>query len=264
MVTRLMIVDDEALARRRVRAMIQHRAEIEIVGEAATLAEATELVRIAAPDILLLDIGLAGESGFDLLPMLEGPVAPLVIFVTAFHQFAVRAFEANAVDYVLKPVAAERLYAALDRACAGLAQRDAQARLQEMTEVIAALRAHDAGEAPGPAYYDEFWVLHRGGHVRVQTARLDWVEAERDYVRLHTAEGSYLMRETMAQMEQQLDPATFVRVHRSAFVRRSLIQVVRPGTYGKRKLILSNGAEIPVGRTYANAVRDLIARGSDS
>lgn len=260
-VMRVVIVDDEELARRRTRATLQHRGDVEVVGEAASIAEAAALIRAATPDLVLLDVGLPGETGFDLLPMLDGPAVPLVIFVTAFQHFAVRAFEEAAVDYVLKPVASERLFAALDRAKADLQRRDAEVRVQEMRAVIAALRTHQATEQVVPAHDGEFWVQHRNGYVRVPVSRIEWVEAERDYVRLHTGDGSYLMRETMSQMEERLDPRIFVRVHRSAFVRRSLIEGIRAGNYGRRKLSLSNGAEVPVGRTYTQVVRDLINGG---
>lgn len=259
---RILIVDDESLARRRLATMLREIVDVELVGEAVDGDTALELVRERAPDVVLLDVKMPGRSGFDLLPLLDGETVPIIIFVTAFNHYAVKAFEVSAVDYLLKPVAFDRMREALDRARATLRARDAQSRIAEMTEVITALRDNPLSERVEPAFEREFWVQRRGEYVRVPVAQLEWVGAERDYVRLHTGDETFLLRETMGGLQTRLDPTAFVRVHRSAFVRRQLITAVRQTGYGALKVVLSTGAEVPVGRTYVTAVRELIGKRS--
>lgn len=255
---RVLVVDDEALARRRLVTMLRDIVDAEVVGEAADGDTALELVRETAPDIILLDIKMPGRNGFELVPLLEGPDLPIVIFVTAFGHYAVKAFELSAVDYLMKPVAFDRMREALARARATLRSRDAQSRIAEMTEVIAALRDHAEGVPVTPTLEREFWVQRRGEYVRVPVAGIEWIGAERDYVRLHAGEEAYLMRETMNGMAARLDPAAFIRVHRSSLVRRAMITAIRQAAYGALKVVLTTGVEVPVGRTYASAIRDLL------
>ncbi|RJF90210.1 LytR/AlgR family response regulator transcription factor [Sphingomonas cavernae] len=259
---RILIVDDELLARRRLTTMLRDIVDVEIVGEAADGDVALDLVREKAPDVVLLDIKMPGRNGFDLLPLLEGPDIPVIIFVTAFNHYAVRAFEVSAVDYLLKPVAFDRMREALERARATLRSRDAQSRIAEMAEVLSALRDNPGIEPQGAVLEREFWVQRRGEYVRVPIAQIEWVGAERDYVRLHAGNDAYLMRETMNRIEERLDPATFIRVHRSALVRRQIITAIRQAGYGALKVVLSNGTEVSVGRTYAPGIRDLLNRKS--
>jgi len=254
---RVLIVDDEALARRRLATMLRQAVDVEIAGEAADGDEALRLTAERAPDVLLLDVKMPGRSGFDLLPLLGGSGAPAVIFVTAFNHYAVKAFEVAAVDYLLKPVSFDRLRAALDRARELLRSRDAEARAAEMAQVIDALR-RGATADEAPRFEDEFWVQRRAEYVRVPVARLDWIEAERDYVRLHAGPEAYLLRDTIGGLDERLDPAVFVRVHRSAIVRRERIVAIRQAGYGAIKVALSTGVEVPVGRTYARKVRALL------
>jgi DNA-binding LytR/AlgR family response regulator len=258
MILRTLIVDDEPLARRRIATMLRQIVGVEIVGEAEDGDTALDLVRTLAPDVILLDVKMPGTNGFDLLPLLDGPVVPVVIFVTAFNHYATRAFEVSAVDYLLKPVAFDRMRDAIERARTALISRDAEGRIAEMAAVIAALRDNPPERPAKSAFESEFWVQRRGEFVRVPVARLDWVGAERDYVRLHAEDDVFLLRETMAGMESRLDPALFIRVHRSAVVRRTLVSAIRQAGYGAIKLALVNGVEMPVGRTYATRVRQLL------
>lgn len=254
---RVLIVDDEPLARRRMAAMLGQMTGVEVVGEAEDGDVALDMIRTRSPDVVLLDIQMPGRNGLDLASSLEGPAAPLVIFVTAFNRYAVRAFEVPALDYLLKPVVFSRVREALERARIALQNRDAQGRLAEMAAVVAVLRAESDRQADD-RYESEFWLPKRGEHVRLAIDRLDWVAAERDYVRLHAGNDMFLLRETMNRMEGRLDPADFIRVHRSAIVRRSLICAVRQHGFGVLRVALDNGLELPVGRSYARRVRELL------
>jgi len=258
MILRTLIVDDEPLARRRIATMLRQIVGVEIVGEAEDGDTALDMIRALAPDVVLLDVKMPGTDGFELLPLLEGPVVPVVIFVTAFNHYATRAFEVSAVDYLLKPVAFDRMRAAMERARGELASRDAEGRIAEMAAVIAALRDNPVDRPAKSAFESEFWVQRRGEFVRIPVSHLDWVGAERDYVRLHVGNDVFLMRETMGGMAERLDPALFMRVHRSAVVRSTLVAAIRQAGYGAIKLALVNGIEVPVGRTYAPRVRQLL------
>ena len=261
----VLIVDDEQLARRRLQTICRQLPGVNLVGQAEDGDEGLALIRRYEPDVVLLDIKMPGMNGFELLELLTtlGAKAPVVIFVTAFNHYAVRAFEVSAVDYLLKPVAFERLVAALDKARDVLRHRDADERLAEMSQVIAALR-NSAVETGAASRYDpEFWVQRRAECVRVPVTRLQWAEAERDYVRLHTETESFLLRESITRLEERLDPAIFIRVHRSVIVRREQISAIRQAGYGAISVQMTNGLEFRVGRTYVQKVRQLLgAHGS--
>ena len=257
-VLRVLAVDDEALALRRLEILLARIPEVELVGTAESGPEALEKVSSLRPDVLLLDIRMAGLDGFDVVEKLDGPFVPLVVFVTAFDHFASRAFEISAVDYIVKPVELDRLRSALRKAHRSLAADDAEARVAELRGVVAALRA-EARPAEGKRFETELWAERRGEYVRIRVTELDWVEAERDYVRLHVGGQSYLLRETIGAMEGRLDPAVFIRVRRSALVQRDRIASIRRQGYGDFRIALTTGGEVRVGRTYVRQVRTLIA-----
>jgi DNA-binding LytR/AlgR family response regulator len=258
MTLRVLIVDDELLARRRAAAMLAQIAGVEVVGTADDCDSGLALIRELAPDVVLLDIKMPGRSGFDMLTLLDGPVIPVVIFVTAFNHYAIRAFEVSAVDYLLKPVPFDRMCEALDRARAALQNRDRETQLAEMAAVIAALRSDSDERSTNEGYESEFWVQRLGEYARVPVASIEWVAAERDYVRLYASGTSHLLRETMGKMEERLDSAQFLRIHRSLIVRRALVTAVRQKNYGAVKVALGDGLELPVGRSYVQGVRELL------
>lgn len=255
---RVLIVDDEPLARRRMATMLAQMANVEMVGEAEDGDVALALIDDRRPDVVLLDIQMPGRNGFELLAALKGPQVPVVIFVTAFNRYAVQAFEVSAVDYLLKPLIFERVREALDRARAVLRNRDASTRLAEMNAVISALRAESDKQAAAAGYESEFWLQRRGEYVRVPAGRVDRVEAERDYVKLHAGSDAFLLRETMSRMEERLDPDQFIRIHRSAIVRKGLISAIRQAGFGAVNVALSDGAELRIGRSYVRRVRELL------
>lgn len=254
---RILIVDDEPLAISRLELLIGRIPGTELIGKAFDAREALELVGELRPDVLLLDIKMAGGSGFDVVDKLTGPFVPQVVFVTAFDNFAVRAFEVGAADYVLKPVEFGRVAAAIDRARQSLKAIDAEQRIEELRQVVSALRAQER-TSDAKRYETEIWAECRGEFIRIKVDDLDWVAAERDYVRLHAYGRSYLLRETISSLEARLDPDLFVRVRRSALVRIERIGGIRKAGYGDFRVSLTDGNEIRVGRTYVRKIRTLI------
>jgi DNA-binding LytR/AlgR family response regulator len=255
---RIVAIDDEALALRRVEIALSQVPDVELVGTARGGREGLALIEKLRPDVLLLDINMAGFGGFDVVEGLTAANAPLIIFVTAFDEYAVRAFQVSAIDYLLKPLEFDRLRAALDKARTTLRLIDADERTAELKELIATLR-RDRQPAEQPRYETELWAPRGSGFERVLVSQIDWIEAERDYVHLHTPGRSYLLRETMNGIQSRLDPDMFIRVHRSALVRIDRIGVIcRPG-YGRFSVQMTTGQEVPVGRTYVKKIRKLIA-----
>lgn len=255
---RVMAIDDEPLALKRLELLLARIPRVELVGKALSAPAALLQIAVLRPDVLLLDIRMAGMTGFDLVEHLSGPFLPLVIFVTAFDEFAPRAFEVDAVDYVLKPVELGRLAAALARARRSLAALDAEDRLTELREVVSALR-EQARSTESRRYESELWAERRNEFVRIRVDELDWVAAERDYVRLHANGQSYLLRETISKLEERLDPELFIRIRRSALVRIDRVTGIRRAGYGDFRVTLSDASEIRVGRTYVARIRKLIA-----
>lgn len=241
---RVLIVDDEPLAVERLQLLLARMDDVTVAGTAADGAAALRLVEAVAPDVALLDIAMPGMDGIDVARAL-GRLAcpPVVIFVTAFDTFAVAAFDVEAADYVMKPVAMERLARAMERA------RD---RLATRGEAEPAL-------AP-PAHLEEFWVSEARGLVRLQAAQVDRVSAERDYMRLHVGKRSWLINHTISKLEEELDPDLFVRLHRSSIVRRDFVAGLRRDESGRWYAQFVDGEEQKVGRLYLHNAKSLAGR----
>src|SRR6185312_3702269 len=243
---RVLIVDDEPLARRRLEILLREQPDVDLVGAASDGIAARKMIAERGPDVVLLDIKMPGLTGLEVLDAL-GPDAPIVIFVTAFDRFALDAFDRAAFDYLLKPVEPARLAASLARARETLAERAAAGRVGELEEILRNLRS---GPSPAPGelggdFDREIWIQERGGRTSVPVAAVDWVAAERDYVRIHTAARSFLIRQSIGALAGRLDPAVFVRVHRSSLVRRDRIVRIRHAG-GRGSIVLATGAEIAV------------------
>jgi DNA-binding LytR/AlgR family response regulator len=254
---RVAVVDDEPLAVRRLRAALQRLPGVEVVGTATSASTAERLLAGGEVDVLLLDIQMPGLSGLELLRAFGPAPAPAVIFVTAYEQFAAEAFELAAVDYLLKPVQPFRLRVALDRARRAVAAGTAEQRIAELQAALA------RGAAPPPAavlFDRELWVRDRGDRLRLDVELIDWIEAEREYIRVHCRGKSYLIRRSIREVQGRLDPAEFLRVHRGALVRRDRIARVVSPTGGPTTLVLSTGAEVPVARRSLAAVKKAIRR----
>jgi DNA-binding LytR/AlgR family response regulator len=232
---RVFIVDDEPLALDWLRSCLGRLAGIEIVGEAADGDAALERIAALDPDVVLLDIQMPGRSGVEVARALTRRSRPEVVFVTAFSHWAAEAFELDAADYLLKPVRADRLEEAMNRA------------RRRLTGASAA--------APPPSGFEAgFWVRHKEGLVRVLVADIRRIEADKDYALIHTHLRTHILRTTMRELEERLDPKDIVRVHRSAFVRLSTVRRVERNRRGLMRLHTEDGAVVDVGASYAKRV----------
>ena len=247
---RVLIVDDEPLARRRLVQLLAERPDVTIAGEAEGGREALELVELLRPDVLLLDIEMPGVDGFAVLKALKQGNAPVIVFVTAFQDHAVKAFELRATDFVVKPVSAARLASALDQARGDLEARRAEERLSFLQARLAelesrALAASDNG----------LWVQIGSEKRRLALTEIRWIEAERDFVRVHMKDQAHLVSAMLGDMEKALDRDSFLRVHRSAIVRKDKVRAVVRGRFSAPLLELDDGHHVPVGRKYRDAVQ---------
>jgi DNA-binding LytR/AlgR family response regulator len=252
----ILVADDEPLARRRLIRLLHKLDWVGRIDEAGDVAETLRMAQSGTPDILLLDIQMPGGSGFDVLQQLAGEL-PVIVFVTAFDHHALRAFEVNAVDYLTKPIDAERFALAMQRARTVAASRSQADRLAELQEMVASLKQALGAQARPER---ELWVKVRGEHLRIPQAAIIRLQAERDYVRIHLAEANYLFHETLSSLEQRLEPAEFIRIHRSTIVRRSAVVRLRPAPFTAWIAQLADGSECRVGRTYGAALRLLLGR----
>jgi DNA-binding LytR/AlgR family response regulator len=247
---RVLIVDDEPLARRRLVQLLAACPDVEIAGEAESGREALKLVELLRPDVLLLDIEMPGVDGFAVVKALPQAPAPAIVFVTAFQDHAVKAFELRATDFVVKPVNGERLASALDQARSDLEARRAGERLAFLQARLAELESRAlAASDPG------LWVQIGSEKRRLALTEIRWMEAERDYVRVHMNGQVHLVNALLGDMEKALDGDAFLRVHRSAIVRKDKVQGVVRGRFSAPVLILDDGHQLPVGRKYRDAVR---------
>lgn len=243
---RTMIVDDEPLAIERLQIMCSEIPCLNLVGTASDGASALRMVPALKPDLLLLDIAMPGLDGMEVARALERiDPPPAVIFVTAFDQFAVAAFDVSAVDYLLKPVAQDRLERAV-------------ARVKTQGSTPASSPAED--NTKSSFWAKEFWVPHRAEIIRIAAAEIDLIEAERDYMRLHVGPRSYLLHQTITELERRLDPAEFIRLHRSTIARRGHIAGFRHETGGAWLAQLKDGRELRIGRTYLANARAIAGR----
>ena len=247
---RALIVDDEPLARRRLVQLLAALPDVEIVGEAEGGREALKLVELLRPDVLLLDIEMPAVDGFEVLKALPPTPAPAIIFVTAFQDHAVKAFELRATDFVVKPVSGDRLARAIEQARSDLDARRAGERLAFLQSRLAELESR-ALSASDPG----LWVQIGSEKRRLALADIRWLEAERDYVRVHMKGHTHLVNAMLGEMEKALDEQAFLRVHRSTIVRKDKVRAVLRGRFSAPVLELDDGHRLPVGRKYRDAVR---------
>ena len=247
---RVLIVDDEPLARWRLVQLLAALPDVEIAGEAESGREALKLVELLRPDVLLLDIEMPAVNGFAVLKGLPQGIEPAIIFVTAHQDHAVTAFELRATDFVVKPVKSDRLAGALDQARSDLDARRAGERLAFLQKRIAELESRALSAAdPG------LWVQIGSEKRRLTLSEIRWLEAERDFVRVHMDGHAHLVSAMLGDMEKALDQQAFLRVHRSAIVRRDKVRAVLRGRFSTPVLELDDGQRLPVGRKYHAAVR---------
>jgi two-component system LytT family response regulator len=247
---RVISVDDEPLARERVSALIRQTEGLELVGEGRNGLEALDLVSALSPDLLFIDVEMPELSGFGVVAALEGPRLPGIVFVTAFERYALRAFDVGAIDYLHKPVTAPRFDAAVARARERLARGSASDGRAVMAGAAELERQR--------GYRTRFVVKQGASHRFVPVTEIDWIDAADNYVQLHAGGRAHLVRGTLQDVARELDPARFVRVHRSVLVAIARIAGVRPRESGGYVIELSTGAEVHASRKYAEDVRALL------
>ncbi|MHA6770120.1 LytR/AlgR family response regulator transcription factor [Sphingobium ummariense] len=247
MTIRTMIVDDEPLAVERLQMLCAREPRIALAGTATDGEAALRLIEGLQPDLVMLDIAMPLLDGIGVARAVgRMGIRPAVIFVTAFEGFAVEAFDLAAIDYLLKPVAHDRLTRAIDRVELALQSR--------------VLAQPAVSSEPEPEWAEEFWVPHRSELIRIGAAQIDRIEAERDYMRLHVGAHSYLLHQTISALEERLDPQQFVRLHRSHIVRRDHIARLRHDGSGVWFACLADGEEIRIGRTFLANARAMTGR----
>jgi two-component system LytT family response regulator len=245
---RTLIVDDEAASRRRIRRLLERERDVTVIGESADGVHALETVRRESPDLVFLDVQMPELDGFEVIARLAGGTLPCVIFVTAYDRYAMRAFDVHAIDYLLKPFAAARFQVALERARARIRSQQVDAGL---VRFVAAIRDRTR-------YLSRVSVKSGGRIVLVDLSTVDWIEADDNYVRLHCGQREYTVRETLNALEKQLDPEMFIRIHRSTVVRIDRIREFHPATHGDMDVVLRDGTQLTLSRTWRARARHLI------
>ena len=248
-----LIVDDEPLARERLAGLLQPLADIELVGQCADGEEAVIAIHDLTPDLVFLDVQMPGMSGFDVIDAIGTDRMPLVIFVTAYDQHALRAFQVRALDYLLKPFDRERFTDALQRARKQLERDETGDIGRRLLALVKDLRRDQPRS-------DRLVVKSGGRLFFLRTDEIDWVEAAGNYVRLHVGSASHLLRETMAAMEARLDPEKFFRIHRSRIVNIDRIQELQPWLNGEYAVMLRTGARLTLSRGYREKLQERLGQ----
>ena len=251
MTLRTLVVDDERLPRERIVGLVHAHADLELAGEADHGAAALDAIVELRPDLVFLDIQMPELDGFQVIGALDDDVLPAIVFVTAFDEYAIRAFEVGAIDYLLKPVTAERFAAAVGRVLTRKEGHDTS-----LGNSLRALVSWAAESRPAPTTR---FVARRGSkHYFVRVGDVDWIEAVGNYVRLQTGDKSHLIRDTMKAVEAKLDPAEFVRVHRSVIVAVERLQSIESREHGEYLVTMRSGTRFVSSRGYSERVRALI------
>ncbi len=251
------IVDDEQLARRGLEIRLAAYDDIDVVASVSNGSEALQAIGEQRPDLMFLDIQMPGLSGFDVVEQLQGDDAPQVIFVTAYDHFAIQAFDANALDYLLKPINDERLREAIERVRQVCRQRDAVGQRDRLLKLIASLKGNDLSvdealaEMPAEQHYVERLAIRDGRTTAcVDVDDIEWIDAARDYMCIHANQQTHILRGTMKKLEDSLDPERFVRIHRSTIVNRRRVVALTPHRNGEYFVRLDSDREFKLSRKY--------------
>ncbi|MEZ5418010.1 MAG: LytTR family DNA-binding domain-containing protein [Vicinamibacterales bacterium] len=250
---RAMVVDDEAMARERVVSMLRQEQDIELIGECSDGQQAVSAIAAQQPDLVFLDVQMPACDGFRVIEQVGPEKMPAVVFVTAYDEYAVRAFEVHALDYLLKPFGKERFQQALHHARGHVERRragDLGKRLMALVQDI----------KPEPQRLDRLVVKSGGRVFFLKTDDIVWIEAAGNYVRLHLAEDSHLFRETMNGIEARLDPRRFVRIHRSRIVNSDRIKELQPWFNGEYVVVLQNGTRLTLSRGYREKLQERLGK----
>jgi two-component system LytT family response regulator len=258
---RTLVVDDEPVARARVLALLRDESDIEVVGECSTGPQAVSVIEATAPDLVFLDVQMPQMDGFALARTL-GNDMPAVVFVTAYDEYALAAFEIHALDYLLKPFSAERFRSALTHARQHLARRQGGAAGRQMAprQPDAPAAAPETARTGEQARRDRLVIKSSGRIYFVRIQDIDWCEASGNYVRLHIGQQTHLVRGTMSHLESQLDPAQFVRIHRSAIVNVERIQELRSSFNGEYLITLTDKTRLTLSRGYREGLQSRLGK----
>ncbi|HEX2188755.1 MAG TPA: LytTR family DNA-binding domain-containing protein [Longimicrobiaceae bacterium] len=249
---RVLIVDDEAPSRRRIARLLEEAGDVEVVAACSGGEEAVEAIASLAPDLVFLDIQMPEMDGFEVLEAVGPDRLPAVVFVTAYDQYALQAFDAHALDYLLKPFSEERFRESLHRV-RRLIRMPGAGEDDRLRRLLAELRNEGMEPAGrGSGHLDRFLVKQEGKLFFVPVAEVVWLSAEGNYVSLHTRGKTYLIRSTLANLDGRLDPRTFTRIHRSTIVRTDQIKEVRPWFSGDYMVHLADGTELKMSRRYSD------------
>ncbi len=262
-----LIVDDEPLARRGLEIRLQKFDDVEICGQSRNGREAIDAVREQSPDIVFLDIQMPGIDGFEVLRRLSGSDMPIVIFVTAYDEFALQAFEANALDYLLKPINDERLAETIERARQARDEKLAFQHRTKLLKLVCELTGRELtlegaiaeAVASRSTFPERLAIRDSGETVNVPIDTIDWIDAAGDYMCVHAEGDTYVLRGTMKRLEEILDPDKFVRVHRSTIVNRKRVRSLRPHRNGEYFLTLDNSRELKLSRSYKRNLQLLVS-----
>jgi two-component system LytT family response regulator len=252
---RTLIVDDEPLAREGVRMLIGSDPEISIVGEVDNGRDAVTAILEHHPDLLFLDVQMPEQDGLSVLRRISVDRLPMVVFVTAFDRYAIAAFDAHAIDYLLKPVEADRFAVTMARVKSRFRERE----LSGITDRLLALMKDTDSLVGEPKTYIERVPVPYSGKVQiVPVLTIDWAEAEDDYVRLHVGKSSHLIRKTLSAFEAELDPKQFIRIHRSHIINAARMRELRPQGQGEYSVVLSDGTELKLSKSYKDRIAPLL------
>ena len=264
---KVIIVDDEPLARRGLRLRLENLGGVEVIAECGNGREAKEQILGLKPDVAFLDIQMPGVTGLELVQLLPEEEIPQIVFVTAYDQYAVEAFEVNAVDYVLKPIEEDRLSRALQRVREKLGSENIAAQREQLLEAVADLTQETpavleeklaAGELGNSRYPEKIAIKDSGKITLVPAREIDWIDAAGDYMCVHANGETHVMRITMKELEQQLDPKVFQRIHRSTIVNLKRVREICAHINGEYHLVLNNGERLKMSRSYKNKVQHFI------
>jgi len=250
---RTLIVDDEPLARERIRALLSRESDIDVIGECREGREAVEVIRRDKPALLFLDVQIPELDGFEVVKSLGDHEMPVTVFVTAYDQYALQAFEVHAVDYLLKPFDEERFKKALDRARQTIQAENGSGFSEKLLALLQDLKTPQA-------FLERIVVKNAGRLFFLCADEVDWIESSGNYVCLHVGHESHLLRETMSGLEERLDPARFVRIHRTAIVRIDQIKELHPLFHGEYEVVLREGTRLTLSRGYRDRLPGLLGK----
>ncbi len=248
---RALIVDDEPLPRERIRSLLESHGEIEVVGECEDGEEAVTAIEAESPDLVFLDIQMPELDGFEVVSALRSEQLPAIIFVTAYDEYAIKAFEVDAIDYLLKPVSPERFEQALERATSRLATHATPESNSKLFDFLDRVRAERG--------FVKRFVVRKGSKLSfVRIADVDWIDVTSNYIRLHVAGTRHLVRQTLKSVEGQLDPDVFIRVHRSIIINVDRVESVEPHLHGEYEVTMQDGTRFTTSRSYSSRLRALL------